>query len=57
MYVNVFDAMEALKRGGTARTFANIPELRNYTTNANKMIPRNKAKAGGALKDLLRKLF
>lgn len=48
--------MEALKRGGTARTFANIKELRNYAFSETKKIPLRMAKDGGALKDLLRKL-
>lgn len=57
VYVNIFDAMEALKHDGTARRFSTLSELRSYTIDERKVIPRDKAKMGGALKDLLRRLL
>jgi hypothetical protein len=55
--VNIFDAMDALKNNTKAPRFKDIPALRNYCVKQHKVIPRAKAKAGGALRDLLRRLF
>lgn len=57
VYVNIFDAIDALITGGQATRFSDLPALRRYTKNSHKVCPIAHAKSGGVVKDLLRPLF
>lgn len=60
VYVNIFDVVDVLRddpENGTVRRFGNINELRQYTFSTHKVISRDQAKVGGAIRDLLRQFF
>jgi hypothetical protein len=55
-HVNLVDLVDAGATGKPVRVFATEEELAGYTLRAQKVFPRESAKAGGLLKKLLRKI-
>ncbi|KAG8769067.1 hypothetical protein FRC12_005189 [Ceratobasidium sp. 428] len=55
--VNLVDLVDEPNTGVLVKRFKSLSALRNYSEEADKVFPRDDAKAGGILKHLLRELF
>ena len=53
-HVNIYDYVEAKRRGGKVRIFRSLQGLANYSYEADKVFPLHMAKQGGVLAALLK---
>lgn len=57
VHVNLYDLIDARRLGKRVKVFRSLPEMRNYTLQTGRIFPKDRAKAGGVLRALLREIF